>query len=409
MRFVGINVYGRRRAQARRHAVVADAREALRSLGRRARRAGLPTADAAPLARRPRAVGWRADLAADIAPRCRPSALGQGEVLATLNDEVARRRLGRRRGRLARPATCSSCGTRRPVGSAHLEFGFSCMGHEIPAGLGIRMARRRRPARSIVVIGDGTYLMNPTELVTAVQEGLKITVVVLDNDGYQSIHRLAIGSAGRRVGNEFRPAAARAASPTASGSGSTSWPTRPAWAAGRRWRPTSRRYGPRSAAARDGSEVSVIVVPTDPDRSLQPSGSFWDLGVPMEASEPEVAALTAAQWSGPPSNGPTYDDRRQRRSPGGASSARGPTGTSLTARLRHVDINGGVVHDLDPATGNDRPVPVPPRSASPSRSVTVRSCSVAPGVTSRCSPPTVGADEAAACGTRPARQPHQRG
>ena len=56
----------------------------------------------------------------------------------------------------------------------------------------------------VVVIGDGTYLMNPTELVTAVQEGLKITVVVLDNGGYQSIDRLAIGSTGRPVGNEFR-------------------------------------------------------------------------------------------------------------------------------------------------------------------------------------------------------------
>ena len=43
----------------------------------------------------------------------------------------------------------------------------------------------------------------------------------------------------------------------------------------------------------DGHEVSVVVVPTDPDRALLPSGSFWDLGVPMESREPEVAKLAA--------------------------------------------------------------------------------------------------------------------
>ena len=58
--------------------------------------------------------------------------------------------------------------------------------------------------------------------------------------------------------------------------------------------PTVRLTVGQAAAARDSSEVSVIVVPTDPDRSLLPSASFWDLGVPMEAAEPEVAALAAA-------------------------------------------------------------------------------------------------------------------
>ena len=57
------------------------------------------------------------------------------------------------------------------------------------------------------MIGDGTYLMSPTELVTAVQEGLKLTVVVLDNGGYQSINRLALGNTGASAGNEFRRAA----------------------------------------------------------------------------------------------------------------------------------------------------------------------------------------------------------
>ena len=90
-----------------------------------------------------------------------------------------------------------------PGGFTHIEFGFSCMGHEIPAGLGIRMHEGPGP-EVLVVIGDGTYLMCPTELVTAAQEGLKLTVVVLDNGGYRSIDGLARSNTGSGVGNERR-------------------------------------------------------------------------------------------------------------------------------------------------------------------------------------------------------------
>ena len=75
-------------------------------------------------------------------------------------------------------------------GHAHLEFGFSCMGHELPAALGIRL--HEGPAGEVVVIvGDGSVLMAPGELLTAVQYGLKVTVVVVDNAGYGSIDALA--------------------------------------------------------------------------------------------------------------------------------------------------------------------------------------------------------------------------
>ena len=86
--------------------------------------------------------------------------------------------------------------------NCHLEFGFSCMGYEIPAGLGVRMAQS--DGEVYVMVGDGTYLMNPTELVTAVQENLKITVIIAENHGYQIIRRLQMGRAGISIGNEFR-------------------------------------------------------------------------------------------------------------------------------------------------------------------------------------------------------------
>ena len=88
--------------------------------------------------------------------------------------------------------------------TCHLEFGFSCMGYEIPAAMGVRMAHPDPTARVTAFLGDGTFLMNPTELVTAAQEGLPITVVIPENHGFQVIHRLQMFRNGREFGNEFR-------------------------------------------------------------------------------------------------------------------------------------------------------------------------------------------------------------
>lgn len=86
--------------------------------------------------------------------------------------------------------------------ACHLEFGYSCMGYEIPAGLGVRMTQPR--GEVYVFVGDGTYLMQPSELVTCMQEGLKLTVLISDNHGFQIIRRLQMNRAGVSFGNEFR-------------------------------------------------------------------------------------------------------------------------------------------------------------------------------------------------------------
>ncbi|MGK4188881.1 3D-(3,5/4)-trihydroxycyclohexane-1,2-dione acylhydrolase (decyclizing) [Rothia koreensis] len=87
---------------------------------------------------------------------------------------------------------------------AHLEFGFSCMGYEIPAGIGVRLANPEEEKRVSVFIGDGTFLMNPTEILTAAQEGLKVTYVVSENHGFQVIRRLQMMKFGEQFGNDFR-------------------------------------------------------------------------------------------------------------------------------------------------------------------------------------------------------------
>lgn len=91
--------------------------------------------------------------------------------------------------------------TRDPKGY-HVEYGYSCMGYEIPGGLGVKMAD---PTREVfVMIGDGSYLLLHTEIVTAIQEGVKLTIVVVDNHGFQSIHGLQMGSGSPSFGNELR-------------------------------------------------------------------------------------------------------------------------------------------------------------------------------------------------------------
>ena len=77
----------------------------------------------------------------------------------------------------------------------HMEYGYSCMGYEIAGGLGVKMAA---PERDVyVIVGDGSYLMLSSELVTSVQEGYKLIVVLLDNHGFKSI-----GSLSRSLGQD---------------------------------------------------------------------------------------------------------------------------------------------------------------------------------------------------------------
>jgi 3D-(3,5/4)-trihydroxycyclohexane-1,2-dione acylhydrolase (decyclizing) len=84
--------------------------------------------------------------------------------------------------------------TRSPNGY-HMEYGYSCMGYEIPGAMGAKLAD---PSREVFAfVGDGTYLMMPTEIATSVQEGIKIIIVLVDNHGYASI-----GSLSRSLGQE---------------------------------------------------------------------------------------------------------------------------------------------------------------------------------------------------------------
>jgi len=127
--------------------------------------------------------------------------ISQGEVIGVVN-------------RLSRPQDVVVCAagslpgdlhklwrTRDPKGY-HLEYGYSCMGYEIAGGLGVKLAD---PSREVyVMVGDGSYLMMNSEIATMVQEGIKVTIVLLDNHGFASIGSLSesVGSGG--FGTEYR-------------------------------------------------------------------------------------------------------------------------------------------------------------------------------------------------------------
>jgi 3D-(3,5/4)-trihydroxycyclohexane-1,2-dione acylhydrolase (decyclizing) len=91
--------------------------------------------------------------------------------------------------------------TRDPKGY-HVEYGFSCMGYEIAGGLGVKMAA---PDREVfVMVGDGSYLMLAQELVTAVQEDVKLTIVLVQNHGFASIGALSESLGSQRFGTRYR-------------------------------------------------------------------------------------------------------------------------------------------------------------------------------------------------------------
>ena len=84
----------------------------------------------------------------------------------------------------------------------HLEYGNSCMGYEIPGGLGVKMADPKREV--YVICGDASYLMLPSDIITTIQEGYKITIILINNEGYASIGGLSNSVGGEGFGTHFK-------------------------------------------------------------------------------------------------------------------------------------------------------------------------------------------------------------
>jgi 3D-(3,5/4)-trihydroxycyclohexane-1,2-dione acylhydrolase (decyclizing) len=164
----------------------------------------------------------------------------------------------------------------RESGTYHLEYGYSCMGYEIAGGLGVKMAR---PDREVVVmVGDGSYLMMNSEIATSVMLGQRLTIVVLDNRGFGCINRLQQATGGAPF-NNLLATARHVALPE------IDFPAHAASLGARACKVASiAELEAAVSAARDADRTSVIVIETDPARSTDAGGAWWDVAVP-EVSE----------------------------------------------------------------------------------------------------------------------------
>ncbi|MEU3604225.1 3D-(3,5/4)-trihydroxycyclohexane-1,2-dione acylhydrolase (decyclizing) [Streptomyces sp. NPDC035033] len=196
-RFLNLNVTGfDAHKQAARLPLVADAREGLAALTE-----ALGDHPPRPLTWASAKAAWerRVD-AAHAAPdeTARPTQVQVLGVLDTLVDTTDI--LINAAGSL--PGDLHKLWRTRSRDQYHVEYGYSCMGYEIPAAIGVLLAAPGRPVWALV--GDGTYLMNPTEIVTAVQERLPLRLIVLQNHGYASIGGLSEAVGGERYGTDYR-------------------------------------------------------------------------------------------------------------------------------------------------------------------------------------------------------------
>lgn len=175
--------------------------------------------------------------------------------------------------------------TRHPKGY-HMEYGFSCMGYEISGGLGVKMAD---PGRDVfVMVGDGSYLMMAQEIVTSLQEGYKLNIVVLDNHGFSSIGGLSRACGNRGMGTEYRYRSSGklegeiipvdfAANAKSLGAEAVRVATRDELKSALR-------------AAKKSSKTSVVVIETDYSQRVPGYESWWDVPIAEVSAVPSVQA-----------------------------------------------------------------------------------------------------------------------
>jgi 3D-(3,5/4)-trihydroxycyclohexane-1,2-dione acylhydrolase (decyclizing) len=200
VRFIAINIHPGDAAKNGALPLVGDARATLAVLGRGLRGWRVPAVHRRSVANA--RVAWEKPWRAMTSPRPRPDGfLYQSEVIRVLNEFTdARSTVVHAAGGI--PGDLHKLWRGKSGTDYHSEYGYSCMGYEVAGALGVKLADPRREVYAL--IGDGSYLMLSQEIVTAVQERLKITVVLADNHGYGCIHGLQLATGGRSFGNEFR-------------------------------------------------------------------------------------------------------------------------------------------------------------------------------------------------------------
>ncbi len=281
VRFVGINVC---ELDAFKHAaipVVADARVAIEELA--SRLAGYATGSAYRSRLDAGRREWNAEVDRIYAQRT-TSPFAQGEIVGALNE-------------FARPQDVVVCAAgslpgdlhklwrSTQPGTYHVEYGYSCMGYEIAGGLGVKMAD---PSREVfVMVGDGSYLMMAQEIITSVQEGYKLIVVLLDSQGYASIGGLSrsIGSGGFGTQFDYKVPVDLAANAASLGAVVFCATDRESLDAA-------------LVSARAADRTAVVYARVDPAKGVPGYESWWDVPVAEVSEQPAVRAARKAWEQG---------------------------------------------------------------------------------------------------------------
>ena len=160
----------------------------------------------------------------------------------------------------------------------HLEFGNSCMGYDIPGAIGVRLARPDE-GEVYVFLGDGNYMLHPMELKTAMQEETKLTIILLQNDGFQSIHGHQKVLVGHSLGNEFRVRnQERQANWTTVSSSRSTTPRTPRVSVLRAWNVSDEsELKTALAEAKEERRSCMIVAQIERYSRLPRSGIWWDV------------------------------------------------------------------------------------------------------------------------------------
>ncbi|HET9103773.1 MAG TPA: 3D-(3,5/4)-trihydroxycyclohexane-1,2-dione acylhydrolase (decyclizing) [Solirubrobacteraceae bacterium] len=288
-------------------AIVADARAALDALGARLSAHRIEPDYATRIAREK--AEWDATVDGALAPTGAPLP-GQPEIIGALQSAVDPRDvLVQAAGSL--PGDLHKLWRVRDPLGYHVEYAFSTMGYEIAGGMGVKrgLEALEDDRDVIVMVGDGSYLMLHSELATAVAEGIKLVIVLIQNEGYASIGHLSETVGSQRFGTRFRYldrdaanfesgellAVDLAANARSYGIDVIEIPAGP---------DAITRLSEAVATAKASPTATLIHVPADPFVYAPDGESWWDVPV---AEVSELASTTRARAG--------YEDQRRRQRP----------------------------------------------------------------------------------------------
>ena len=296
VKFISINVSGRDAYKLGALPITADAKLALSALLEYGTSAGVqPQNDWVNIVRLEK-ISWDNIKLTEVYTQHPGEKMSQGHLIGILNDEMdVGDVLVAAAGTI--PADLTKLFEVNGGKELHLEFGNSCMGYDIPAAIGVRLAGAEKEV--YILMGDGNYQMHPMELVTAMQERTKITILLNVNYGYQSIHGHQKALVGHSLGNEFKIRDPRSGlldeglfieidyAKNAESVGLTTWVAN-----------TEEEVRNALQEAKLKENSCMIVVPTERYRSLPGSEVWWEVVGAEVTNDPKTKALVEAREEG---------------------------------------------------------------------------------------------------------------